>query len=126
MMLGFRAPWVAAGRQERDYEAVRSFALRACMLNLLFERHPGLAAVLEGLRYKVDIRKLPELGELPLVTLSAPAATSRPPDDVLLTATGLSGRAVFQEVLDIASVEEIRDPLRDRIGALLRDHRAAE
>jgi len=115
---------VAAGKQERNYDAVHAFALRACILKLLLEREPHLTSVLEGLRYQVEIRKLPELGELPLVTLSAPVATCRPPDDLLLVATGLSGRAVFQEVLDLESANQIRDPVRDRISGILREHLA--
>lgn len=110
---------VAAGRQERDADAVRSFVLRACTLALLLERQPKLTGLLEGLRYQVEVRKLPELGELPLMTLSAPVATFRPSDEILLAATGLSGRAVFEEVVDIEGAEQIRDPLRERILAIL-------
>jgi len=111
---------VAAGRQERNYEAVRSFVLRACILKLLLEQESQLTAVLEGLRYRIETRKLPDLGDLPLVTVSAPVATYRPADDLLLPATGLSGRAVFQEVLDLESANQIRDPVRERISAILR------
>jgi hypothetical protein len=110
---------VAAGKQQRDPEAVRSFVLRACMLNLLFEKQPQLATLLEGLRYKVELRKLPDLGDLPLITVSAPVSTFRPPDDILSIATGLSGRAVFQEVLDMESAAKIDDPLQSRLSALL-------
>ncbi len=115
---------VAAGKQGRDYEAVRSFALRACLLSLMFQKLPQLRTLLEGLRYKVEFRKLPDLGELPLVTLSAPVSTFRPSDDLLLIATGLSGRAGFQEVLDTDSATRIHDPLQDRIAAILHDHPA--
>ena len=113
---------VAAGRQERDYEAVRSFALRACILSLLFEKQPQLVTLLEGLRYKVELRTLPDLGELPLVTISAPVTAFRPSDELLMIATGFSGRAVFQEVLDTAAATRVRDPLQDRISAILRNH----
>jgi hypothetical protein len=116
---------VAIGRQERNYDAVHAFALRACILHLLFEKQSGLVALLEGLRYKVEIRKLPELGELPLVTLSAPVSTFRPSDDLLLAATGLSGRAVFQEVLDISTADPLHDPFEERLGAILRNHSGA-
>jgi hypothetical protein len=115
---------VTAGKQERNYEAVHAFVLRACMFSLLLERDTRLVWVLEGLRYHVEFRKLPELGELPLVTLSAPVRTYRPSDELLLTATGLSGRAMFQEVLDLESANQIRDPVRERITAILREHTA--
>ena len=112
---------VAAGKQQRDPEAVRSFVLRACMLHLLFEKQPQLSTLLEGLRYRLEVRRLPDLGELPLVTISAPVATFRPPDELLAIATGLSGRAVFQEVLDPASAMRIHDPFADKLSALVQD-----
>jgi hypothetical protein len=115
----------ATGRQERNYEAVHAFVLRACLLRLLFEKQSGLKTLLEGLRYKVEFRKLPELRDLPLVTVSAPVSTFRPSDDLVLSATGLSGRAVFQEVLDLESAARLRDPFQERIAAILRGESAA-
>jgi hypothetical protein len=110
---------VIAGKQERDQESVRSFVLRACLMHLLFLKQPGLKLLLEGLRYRVEVRNSPQLGELPLVTVSAPLATMRLSDEHLLVATGLSGRAVFQEVLDRPQVQSIHDPFKEEIAAIL-------
>jgi hypothetical protein len=110
---------VVAGKQERDGEGVRSFVLRACLMYLQFAKLPGLAALFEGLRYRVEIRKSPQLGDLPLVTVSAPIRTVRPADDLLLTATGLSGRTGFEEVIDDDQAAQIPDPLQAQILKVL-------
>jgi hypothetical protein len=110
---------VVAGKQEGDQESVRSFVLRACLIHLLFVKQPGLKLLLEGLRYKVEIRNSPQLGDLPLVTVSAPLTTMRPSDELLLVATGLSGRAVFQEVLDKPHARALRDPFEEQISGIL-------
>src|ERR1051326_2062808 len=68
---------VMAGKQERDTESIRSFVLRAYLMHMLFLKISELTPLLDGLRYKVAIRKSPQLGELPLVTVSAPFATVR-------------------------------------------------
>ncbi len=110
------------GKQERDQDSVRSFVLRACMIHLLFVKNPTLSTLFEGLRYKVEIRKSAQLGELPLVTVSAPLETMRPSDDLLMMATGLSGRTAFQEVLDRAAGWRIPDPLQHQVASILREH----
>jgi len=111
---------VLAGRQARDPDSVRDFVLRACLMNLLFAKQPTLTALFEGLRYRVEVRKSPQFGDLPAVTVSAPFRTMRPPDHLVLVATGLSGGKVFQEVLDLESARQMHDPLRDQVYSILR------
>jgi len=113
---------VLAGHHERDQDSVNAFVLRACLMHLLFAKQPTLAALFEGLRYKVEVRKSPHFGELPLVTISAPVATTRPNDSLLFVATGISGRSTFQEVLDIDSARRIPDLLRDQVSRILTGH----
>jgi hypothetical protein len=110
---------VVAGKQDRDGEGVRSFVLRACLMDLLFAKLPEMKGLFDGLRYTFELRKSPQLGELPLVTVSAPVKTVRPADSLLMTATGLSGRSVFDEVLDEYQATHIADPLQAQILKVL-------
>jgi len=110
---------VMAGKQERDAEGVRSFVLRSCLMHLQFMKLPELKALFEGLRYQVEVRKSPQLGELPLVTVSAPVRTVRPANELLLAATGLSGRTGFEEVIDDDQAARIPDPLQAQILRVL-------
>ena len=45
--------------------------------------------------------KLPELGELPITFLSGPISTIRPPDNVIIESTELSGADAFEEVINL-------------------------
>jgi hypothetical protein len=45
--------------------------------------------------------------------------TVRPSDDLLLTATGLSGRTGFEEVIDDYQAAHITDPLQAQILKVL-------
>jgi hypothetical protein len=112
---------VIAGREKRDAAAVRAFVLRACLVHLQFARFSGIAELLGGLRYRVEIRQSAELGDLPLVTISAPFPTTRPPDHLVTVASALAGGATFAEVLDLESVRNLRDPLREDVAAILRN-----
>ena len=115
---------VAAGGGRRDPEALRTFVLRACLMYQLFVKIPALTDLLTGLRYKVEIRKSPQLGELPLVTISAPFRTVRPPDKLVAMAAGLAGGTSFAEIVDIDSVWNLSDPLRDEALEIVKRHQA--
>ena len=110
---------VVAGKQDRDAEGIKAFVLRACLMQALFAKAAELTALFEGLRYRVEVRKSAPLGDLPLVTLSAPVKTVRPADDLLMTATGLSGRTGFEEVIDDDQAAHIADPLQAQILRVL-------
>jgi hypothetical protein len=110
---------VVTGKQERDAESVKSFVLRASLMHLIFTKLPDLTALFEGLRYHVEIRKSPQLGELPLVTVSAPVATVLPPDDLLLRAVGFAGRTSFVEVIDPDHAANIVDPMQIQLQRIL-------
>jgi hypothetical protein len=113
---------VLAGRQERDAESVRAFVVRALILNLMFQKLPALTAILEGLRYRVEVRKLAPFGDLPLVTVSAPVETIRPSDDLVDITSALSGGDAFQEIIDLQALGKLRDPLREQFAEILRQH----
>src|SRR5262245_50894540 len=106
---------VLAGQEKRNEEAVRAFVLRACLMQLQLAKFSAIGELLAGLRYRVEVRHLPEMGELPLVTVSAPFATVRPPDNLVITASGFAGGASFAEVLDLATVQNVRDPIREEV-----------
>ena len=113
---------VVAGRHERDQNHIAAFVLRACVMFLMFQKLPVLKALFDGLRYPVEIRKSPELGEVPLVTISAPFPSFRPSDEIVLLASGVSGGSAFEEVIDIDTIRQMSDPLRAQIQTILESH----
>jgi hypothetical protein len=115
---------VVSGDGQRDPEAIRAFILRACLMQQLFVKIPALTDLLTGLRYKVEVRKSPQLGELPLVTVSAPFRTVRPPDKLVALASGLAGGASFAEIVDTDSVWNLSDPLRDEALEIVKKQQA--
>lgn len=110
---------ILGGKQKRDDTAVRAFVLRACILQLQFEKFPGLVELLTSLRYRFEVRRSHELGALPLATISAPFATVRPPDALVMKASGLAGTTDFPEVIDLESVRQLEDPVKQRINEFL-------
>jgi hypothetical protein len=97
----------------------QQFVLGALALQLLLEAFPEIPRLLEELRYEVRIEKRPHLGELPLLTVRAGLPTFRPPDPTIATATRFSGVQAFIELIDIDALDDLRDPLHERISAAL-------
>ena len=113
---------VLAGKEARNEDSVRAFVLRACVAQQLFVRFPGLADLFTGLRYRVEIRRNPQLGDLPFVTLSAPLTTMRPDDNLVNLASGIAGGTSFTEVIDLRSLRGLEDPVRSAITPILGSH----
>jgi hypothetical protein len=106
---------------ERRTAPVRQFVVNALAFQVTLGRTPGAAHLIKDLRYDVRTQTLPGLEGLPLMTFSVQLPSFRPADDLLLTATRLSGVPAFIEVIDSDAVPGIEDPLRTHIEALLTE-----
>lgn len=107
---------VVAGREEKRPADVRQFVVNCLVMGAVVEKLPNIARLLEDLRFEVSVDPAQGLGELPLVTLSSNLASFRPADDLILTATGFSGVDEFVELVDRDAVQNLRDPLREKLA----------
>ncbi len=89
-----------------------------CMV-IFLDRFPALAELLEDLRYHVEVKEMQELGGLPVVVLKSPVDTFLPPDEFITQITQLSGIPAFQEIIDLGLLENLHDPLRESLKALV-------
>ena len=108
-----------AGKQARNLENLRQFAMAALVLEQVISSLPGLPKLFSELRYEIKTDYSPELGRLPLVTISSCIPSFRPSDDLILAATGFSGVPAFIELVDVDAVRKVKDPFMQRIEALL-------
>jgi hypothetical protein len=108
------------GTGERRAEHIRQFVVNALVAQLVITHTPGLAPLLTDLRYQLQTDVAPELPKLPLVTISSRLRSFRPPDELILAATGFSGVPAFVELIDVDVLPGLVDPLQERIGQVLR------
>jgi hypothetical protein len=101
-------------------EVLQKYAVHYAVLNWVISKQPLFARTLEALRFPVTSGKIAEFGALPVTFLSAPVATMLPPDEVIVESTEIAGSDVFEEVLDMATFESLRDPLREQILTTLQ------
>ena len=99
----------------RTPEKVQEFLVHYLALHVTITRQPGLSQMLASLHFPLTTIRLPEFGELPITCLSAAITTIRPPDSVLIESTEFSGLDAFEEVVSLADIAGLRDPLKERL-----------
>ena len=109
-----------AAAKDAPSRDVQQFILHYTALNFVLMKQPGVVRLLEALRYSVNTVRLPELGQVPVTAIAGPVTTVRPPDDLILDSTELSGKDVFEEVVNLEDIRVMRDPLREKIVELAR------
>jgi len=90
--------------------------LHSLLLHLTLQKRSGVRRLLQALRFATTTERLPEFGELPLVMISAPLSTVRPPDRIIVESTEISGTTQFEEVVDSGGIENIEDPVKRKLA----------
>ena len=110
------------GRVKRIPGSCTSFCSKGLSNLHAVSKNPGAQGFARRPSLRLEVRTSRELGDLPLITLSAPYQTIRPSDVLVTKAAGFAGGSSFTEVLDIESVRHLADPLREEAVRLLRQH----
>ena len=98
--------------------------LQQCVLNHLMMHvtmgnRPGINSLLEALRFRVTTGRAAEFGDLPITYIEGPVATVRPPNDVIIQNTEISGTPAFEEILTPDAVSSMTDPFKGRLLELV-------
>jgi hypothetical protein len=108
-----------AGMEEQKQEDIRVFVVRACLMHLMLRKYAGITNLFRSLRWEVRTETSPDLGGLPLTTLTAPIASMLPPDKRILESTEMSGMSLFEEVVNLDTLSAVRDPLIQKVEGIV-------
>jgi hypothetical protein len=107
--------------RNRSSNELREFILHYLVLSVVISKQTGVTNILETLHFPVSSdHHLPELGRLPIAQINSSVSTHLPPDNVIIESTEISGRNVFEEVIQISDILKLRDPLRERLTELIQ------
>lgn len=115
---------LVASQARGDGGELKSCVLHYLVMQVLAKRRPGVAPLLEALRFRLTTGPSEEFGGLPFAYLEAPIPTARPPDLLIVQSTQISGTSTFEEVVDLSGIARLADPLKERILAVVREHGA--
>jgi hypothetical protein len=107
------------GRETHRPDEIKQFIINVLTMNMLIDTSPGIKQIMGDLRFPLDKEESPELGELPFVVIHAALPAFRPQDDIIQTVTQLSGKPLFEEIIDIDAIESLEDPFRQTVRSFL-------
>ncbi|MGQ7246817.1 hypothetical protein ACUN9Y_05715 [Halomonas sp. V046] len=91
------------------------FVAHYLMLFFCLNRAPGLGRLLLGLRFPVSFEKLADFGDLPFCVIGSPVSSHLPDDGMILSSTEVAGNHTFEELVDLADIQEIEDAIKERL-----------
>jgi len=93
-----------------DVADVKKHLINSLTICKLIDHTPDIVQLLSDLRFNVSIEKTSLSGELPYLILTSDVPAFRPQDDMIRTAIKLSGKQVFEELIDIDAIRDMDDP----------------
>jgi|SRR5262245_45078711 len=103
----------------RDAAEVQRFVLSYIVLHLVLQ-DPAITQIFNALHFPITTTKSPQFGELPVMRIGIPVATTRPSDAVVIESAELTGMDAFEEVIDVDDLKRLGDPLKDRLLDIAR------
>lgn len=111
---------VLAGKEAVRLDYLRQFAVNTLVLQVAFNRSPGLAKLFHDLRYELKVETHPELKKLSMLTITSCLTSFRPADDLITAATAFSGVPAFIELLDTDAISQRADSFQSKVEELLK------
>ena len=110
--------------RDRSTAALQQAVVHQLVLHVILGRQTGVAKLLEALRFPLSTGKRPEFGELPVPYIASVLTTVRPPDEVIIESTEISGTNAFEEVVNVENLLQLGDPWHAQLVELVRTHGA--
>lgn len=104
--------------RDRRSDDLQQLVLHYLMMHSVVTQQPGLSAILDALHFPIVIEQSSEFGDLPLTFVASSISTVRPPDDVLIESTEVSGMNAFEELVQLEDLAKLRDPLKEKLLAI--------
>jgi hypothetical protein len=106
----------------RPGDELQQFVLSYLLMHVVATNSPGLRGAFSALHFPVTTHAAPEYPNLPITRISASVATTRPSDAVIIQSAELTGMDAFEEVVKVEDLSGLRDPFKDRLMEIARQH----
>lgn len=106
--------------QGRSSGELQIYVLHYLTLQLMLQKQPGLVQLLERLHLRVSTSPMEGLGALPVAFIESSITSSLPSDALVMESTEMSGMDVFEEIVNVEDIENLKDPLRERLVKIAR------
>ena len=108
----------------RPASDLQRFLLSYLTMHIVTKMQPGVVNLHDALRFPMTTTREPGFGDLPMIHIGAGVATERPSDAVIMESAELTGMDAFEEVVKVEDIQQLRDPLREQLLEIARQHAA--
>ena len=111
-------PHAAPGSPEakaRSIEELQRFVLHYLVMHIAATTDQGLREVFGALHFPLTTAKVPQFGELPITQIGIGITTTRPSDALVIESAELTGMDVFEEVVKVEDIAQLKDSLKTRL-----------
>ena len=105
--------------RDRSEGQLQQFVLHYLAMHIVLSRQPGVARMLEALHFPIGSGQLPGFGALPITHIASAITTRLPPDQLVIESAELSGKDLFEELINTSDIEQLRDPLQERLRDIM-------
>ena len=105
-------------KEQPDISDPKQLMIKNLTLWQLMEQSPEIVLLLGDLRFSVSFDEAEVSGKLPYVVLTSDVPAFRPQDDLIRRVIQLSGKQVFEELIDVDAIADMPDPFTTRLQAL--------
>lgn len=109
-----------ASKETARLHELRQTVVNALLLQIILERFPGIIPLFADLRFALSTETLPDLPGVPITTVTSCLSSFCPPEELVQQVTAFSGVPSFIELIDVETLRQPRDPLRDKIANLIK------
>ncbi|MPY91462.1 MAG: hypothetical protein GEU99_26580 [Luteitalea sp.] len=99
----------------RPGDELERFVLSYLLMHVVTTSSRGLMHTFDALHFPITTSTSPEFGALPITRIGVGISTARPSDAVILESAELTGMDAFEEVVNVADLSTLRDPLKERL-----------
>jgi hypothetical protein len=104
----------------RAGDELTQIVLSYLLMHVVTNNSPGLLQTFEALHFPISTTMVPEFGPLPITRIGVAIRTTRPADSVILQSAELTGMDAFEEVVNVDDLQQLRDPLKERLMDVAR------
>ena len=105
--------------EKYNIDDLKPLMLKSLTMWKLIDLSSEIVQLLNDLRFTVSIENVTVSGDLPYIVLTSDVPAFRPQDDLIRTVTQLSGKQVFEELIDVDAVSTMPDPFKDKLQILM-------